>query len=361
VEFLVQKFGIEKLKAILRDLGEGIEINAAIAKNTEPMDQLEPEFAAFMKQKAENLAPGLDFEKPEAQREMAQQQQGQRRGGRRGMRVPRVIDAGTNAPPTKAPEESKGTNEVVDTLRLSLPPTLATNASPSLPKVAETADSAQSFEDWVKSHPTNFWAMTYQAEKFMEEKEWAKARPVLEKLVELYPDSVGGDSAYPSLAAVYRSLSETNLERQILARYAAIDDEAADAYLRLMELEESSGNWKELGQNAQRFLAVNPLTPAPYRYLLTASEKTGNVHEGIGACRALLELDPPDPAETHYQLAKLLHQTGDPGARRQVLMALEEAPRYRAAQRLLLEIGGSPQQTVTPPSTADPNPQLRIP
>src|SRR5262249_11388957 len=47
VEFLVQRFGIEKLKAILRDLGEGTEINQAIAKQTLPMETLETEFEAF--------------------------------------------------------------------------------------------------------------------------------------------------------------------------------------------------------------------------------------------------------------------------------------------------------------------------
>jgi tetratricopeptide (TPR) repeat protein len=367
VEFLVQRFGMDKLKATLKNLGEGMEINAAIAKNTEPMDKLEPEFAAFMKEKAENLAPGLDFEKPAVERQVAQQRQ-QRRGGRRGMRLPRLLDTGTNAP-TNAPDDSKETNEVVLTPApkpggdppLHEPPTLVVT-NKSVPPQSElalnppTAAGAESFDDWVKSHPTNFWAMTYQAEKFVEDKEWAKARPILEKLVQLYPDSTGGDSAYPLLAATYRSLGETNLEKQLLAKYAAIDDEAAETYLRLLELDQSDANWKELEQNAQRYLAVNPLTSSPYRYLLTASEKTGDVHQGISACRALLELDPPDPAETHYQFAKLLHQTGDPAARRQVLMALEEAPRYRAAQRLLLEINASPPSGAATPTNSPPSP-----
>jgi len=40
----------------------------------------------------------------------------------------------------------------------------------------------------------------------------------------------------------------------------------------------------------------------------------------------------------HFRLAKLLHSEGDPRARRHVLQALEEAPRYREALRLLMEI-----------------------
>ena len=50
-------------------------------------------------------------------------------------------------------------------------------------------------------------------------------------------------------------------------------------------------------------------------------------------------MDPTDPAEAHYRLGRMLSQTGDlASARRHVLMAIEEAPRYRAAHRTLLEI-----------------------
>ena len=59
----------------------------------------------------------------------------------------------------------------------------------------------------------------------------------------------------------------------------------------------------------------------------------------ITAYRKLLALDPPDPSETHFQLAKLLHARGtEAEARRQVLQALEEAPRFREAQQLLLDM-----------------------
>ena len=54
----------------------------------------------------------------------------------------------------------------------------------------------------------------------------------------------------------------------------------------------------------------------------------------------MLLFDPPDPADVHFRLARLLRQAGDPAAKRQVLQALEEAPRFREAQRLLLDITG---------------------
>ena len=65
VEFLVKQFGLDALKNILRDLGEGSEINAAIAKHTAPLDKVEKDFAEFAKDRASKLAPELSFEKPE--------------------------------------------------------------------------------------------------------------------------------------------------------------------------------------------------------------------------------------------------------------------------------------------------------
>ena len=127
-------------------------------------------------------------------------------------------------------------------------------------------------------------------------------------------------------------------ERVVLAQYAEKDDAAPEAYLRLMELAEAAQDWTAVAQNAQRYLEVNPLVAPPYRFLAKASEKTNATATAMEAYRSLLELDPPDPGELHFRLAQLLHAAGDPGARRQVLQALEEAPRYREALRLLLEI-----------------------
>jgi tetratricopeptide (TPR) repeat protein len=159
------------------------------------------------------------------------------------------------------------------------------------------------------------------------------------------------------LGTTYRALGETNAERQVLTQFAARDDAATDAYLRLMELGAEAKDWPAVLLNAQRFLAVNPLVPPPYRYLAQAGEATGQTAPAIQAYRALLQLDPPDPAEVSYHLADALHRTSDPAARRYVLQALEEAPRYREALALLLKINEKspqPNPAPTPSNTAAP-------
>jgi tetratricopeptide (TPR) repeat protein len=254
------------------------------------LTQVEHDFAAYARQRATELAPGLDWRKPD-----------------------RLV-------------EVKG--------RLLGDPDLA-------------------WADWAKLHPNNFWVLTRRASEFIEAQRWTEAKTVLERLVQEYPSFTGSDSAYLKLAEVHRALGDTRQERLVLARLTEIDEKAVDACGRLMQLAAEVQDWSTVGQAVRRYLAVNPLVALPYRFLAQASEAQGQTSAGIEACRALLELDPPNPAEVHYDLARLLHRAGEPAARRHVLQALEEAPRYRAALQLLLEIhaaaGGSTTAAVTSP------------
>ena len=116
--------------------------------------------------------------------------------------------------------------------------------------------------------------------------------------------------------------------------------DAFDVYLRLMELGTEEKDWKSVRSNAERALAVNPLLAAPYRHLAEATEALKQIDAAIGAWQTTLKLDPRDPAEAHYRLAQLLHSKNHPDAKRHLLMSLEEAPRFREAHRLLLEMNG---------------------
>src|SRR5207244_7585070 len=134
----------------------------------------------------------------------------------------------------------------------------------------------ESWDAWAKDHPTNFWAMNLRAQESVENKKWTEARPVLQRIIELYPGFTGQESAYRLLAATHRALGETNSEKAVLAQFVEQDDEATDAYLRLMEIAAPAQDWSTVTKNALRYLAVNPLTAAPYRFLAEAAEKAND-------------------------------------------------------------------------------------
>jgi tetratricopeptide (TPR) repeat protein len=243
-----------------------MEINAAISQRTAPLETLDKDFAAFVRERAEKLAPELEFDKP-----------------------------APGQPAVNVPDAQPGGSK-------------------------------------------NFYTLTREAKRALKEKNWKEAKAPLEKLLRLYPGGVDSDNAYELMAQAHRGLGETNAEREVLARWAERDAAALEAYVRLMELGAAAGDWPAVATNAARYLAVNPLVHQPHGYLARASEALGRTNEAIRACRTLLQLDPPDPAGANYQLARLLRAQSDPGAKRHLLMALEEAPRFRAGHRLLLEM-----------------------
>ena len=196
-------------------------------------------------------------------------------------------------------------------------------------------DPPRTDADWAKFHPKNFYRLSRDAKKLVAARKWKEAEVPLKELLSLYPTHA---ESLNLLAAVQRGLKADAAERETLRLLASTSDSDIDAYLRLMDLAAAEKNWTEVAQNSERFLAVNPLVPQPYRYRAVASEALGRSDEAIDATRTLLRLDPPDPADAHYRLARLLGAKNDPAAKRELLLALEEAPRFRDAHKLLLEM-----------------------
>ena len=142
------------------------------------------------------------------------------------------------------------------------------------------------------------------------------------------------------LATVFRRLSDPAAEHKVLEELAMRDGDASPAYLRLMELDEAAGDWRGVAKNARRLLAVNPLIPAPHRQLARAAEQLGERDEALTAYRArrLARRHRPGRGALSPGQAPARRRASRDEARREVLRSLEEAPRFRDAHRLLLEL-----------------------
>ena len=151
------------------------------------------------------------------------------------------------------------------------------------------------------------------------------------------------------MAKVRREQKDTAAERALLTTLTQIDSAVPEANARLIELAAVEKDWKTVAIQANRWLAVNPLIPAPWRALAQASEETGDWKAAAGAWQTLLAMDPPDPSAVHYNLARMYQRSGDKAARRHLLMALEENPRHRGALRLLLEMNGESSKPTSRP------------
>lgn len=271
VDFLVRNFGIESLRAVLSDLKTGLPVNVALDRRCDALAELETRFEEFAKKQAESLAPGVDWEKPDLEKLLA---------------------------------ENDG-----------------------------------SLEAWVKDHPKNFVGQMALAQRQLAAKKWDAAESTLRQLIEIYPTYIGGDNAYERLASVYQKLDRPTDERRILEQFASISDDAVPANLRLVELQTEASDWAALEQTTARLFAIDPLLEQPHSTRAIVAEKRNQPAVAAQALGRLLLLEPDDPADIHYRFAKSLAAQGQYAeAKRQALMALEEAPRFRDAHRLLLEL-----------------------
>ncbi|MFK7820515.1 MAG: tetratricopeptide repeat protein [Planctomycetaceae bacterium] len=268
VDYIAETHGVEVIREILDDLGNGVLINEALNRRTNSLAELEEGFVKFAQKKANDLAPEVDWTAPET-----------------------------------------------EILR----------------------DPAQ-LASFVEDNPNNYIGLKSGVAMLVRAKRWDEAEETLKHLVEIYPQDVSRSNARETLAVIYRERGDTAAEQQVLEEYVAIAADAADSYARLIELYSEQENNAGVLAMTDKLFAVNPLMKSPWKLRASAAEELGQPEKAIEAYRSLISLGPEDPALVHYRLAKLLHAKGDANAKRHVLMALEEAPRYRDAHRLLLQV-----------------------
>ena len=209
--------------------------------------------------------------------------------------------------------------------------------------------------DFLKDHPASYPAKRRLAGRLVNERQWDEARVVINELEKLDPNDVGPGNIYELRAAIARGTDDKAGERAALVAWAARDGNSQTALIRLAEIDDVKQDWSGLADAARRLLAINPLIVAPHRWLATAAANLGERDEAIDAYRAWAALDTTDPAEIHFRLAKLLKESDRiDAAKREVLKALEFAPRFRAAHNLLLDL-------VAPKPPTPPTPEPRHP
>ncbi len=265
-----------------------------------------------------------------------------------------LVDLGVGISINDALQRYTGSIEALDSEFAEYARTKARDLAPDAdweePDLTEDV-SNDALAAWLKEHPNNYSGLLQYANMLLRIRNWKEARTVLEQLRDLYPASVATSSM---LARVQRELEDVESETETLRQIAEQSADHVVAYQRLVELATEREDWEEVRENGKRLLAVNPLQPSPHRSLVAAAEQLGDDQLATTSLSALLRMDPIDPADIHYRLGCALRRTGDlSAAKRQILMSLEEAPRFRAAHRQLLEILAEMNENEASPARVD--------
>ncbi|MDA1232267.1 MAG: peptidase MA family metallohydrolase, partial [Planctomycetota bacterium] len=270
VEHLVTVHGLPSLNAILTDLNDGVQMNDALDRHTEGLDNLEASFKEFLNEQATLYASGVEF----ASGKLADE---------------KLVDAA-------------------------------------------------SVKAFLEEHPQNFTAMLLYASMLIKTEQFDEAEAQLKTLIALVPQNDHTNGPRRILAGLYKHRDQTELEMQILTehlQYSADDLEAALRLQELCDLQHQTNRVVELGA---AIFAIDPFQPTALNRTVLAAESSGQVEIAVSNLNSLLNIQRDDAARLHFRIADLLKSSDKESARRHILLSLSQAPRYREAHKLLLEL-----------------------
>ncbi len=170
------------------------------------------------------------------------------------------------------------------------------------------------------------------------------ARVALLRAQAMFPDYAGSGSPAEMLAILARDRGDYKEALQQIMRVTRANETAWDANLLEAELRERLGDTVGARAPLERLLWISPYDVSVHNRLAVAAAKAGDHGRAVSERRAVLALDPSDPLDARYALARSLADAGDvAGARRELLNVLERAPSFEKAQALLLDLRNKSQ------------------
>jgi cellulose synthase operon protein C len=159
----------------------------------------------------------------------------------------------------------------------------------------------------------------------------------------MYPEYVEDANVYELMALADREKNDAKSEATMLADYAKVGGESPDALKRLAELQAAAGDNPAAATTLELLNYIYPVKDEGLHRklgdLLFAQKKFDHA---IREYNAVVASNPVDKAGAEYNLAQAYLAAGQKDkAEDSVLAALEAAPGYRPAQKLLLELNGS--------------------
>jgi tetratricopeptide (TPR) repeat protein len=200
-------------------------------------------------------------------------------------------------------------------------------------------------ERWGESarNLDKFRAALGRGKEALDAKNWDKAIEEANAARAAFPQHV---APYEALGKAYTEKGETVAARDALREYAQRGGRAVWALKGLAKVEEATNNPDKAAAALQRLIYIAPIGDEDLHKRLGELYLTLNKPErALPAFRALLASKPVDPAGAYYNLARAYIALSQKSEAQEALFnALELAPGYKPAQKLLLDL-----ETMNPP------------
>ncbi|MGI8961247.1 MAG: hypothetical protein ACR2IV_16065 [Bryobacteraceae bacterium] len=159
------------------------------------------------------------------------------------------------------------------------------------------------------------------------------------RIRDYYPDYVGDKSDYELMVEAYLGKGDKTAAIQALEQYRDIGGRNVSTLKKLAALEQETGQPAHTENTLRKLNYIYPEDEEIHFRLGGLLLDRGDASGAIREYQAVLQLQPGDPAESHYDLAKAFraaHRMQE--AKGEVLLALEAAPDFKPAQQLLLQL-----------------------
>ncbi len=196
---------------------------------------------------------------------------------------------------------------------------------------AQTKQTVDGFDEWKKT--------VKRMSELAKEKQWDDVIRQGLRIRDLYPDYVEAASVYEFLADAYEAKGEKEKQMGELARYSRVGGRNPITLKELAALQTAAGKKADAAATLERINLIYPKDEDLHKRLGALYLDLNNPSGAVREFQALVGMPPVDPAGAHYELAralKLANRTEE--AKDEVLSALEAAPNFKPAQRLLLEL-----------------------
>ncbi len=264
-------------------------------------------------------------------------------------------DLAIGMPASEALKRAPGTLELLDNDFRNFAMALAAKYGNGVDFDRASKEKKVDAATWLLDHPDSYWGLRSQCQELLRSKKWDEALGVADKLRNMLVEDSTNEGIYAILAKIHRGKGDAVEERSALVELSQRSSDCREALLRLIEIDEERADWQSLETWCEQMQAINPIRSDLQQIRSLTYEKVGNAAKAAEALSACLELQPTDPASIHYRLAVSLQSLGKTElSKRQLLMALEESPRYKAAMDLFVKLAKSSEAAAVTKGTEAP-------
>jgi cellulose synthase operon protein C len=165
-----------------------------------------------------------------------------------------------------------------------------------------------------------------------------------EAIRRIYPDYVEAGNLYETSAEAFLALNNKPAAITELEIYAKTGGRSPETLKKLATLLVEAGRPADAAAALDRLNYIDPVDEDLHRRLGDLWFAQNNLPGAIREYQAVLAQTALDPAAAHFNLAKAFRAANRPeDARDELLLALEAAPGYRPAQKMLLDLSPSNQ------------------